>query len=456
MDKLLVIDDNTDIRKQLKWGLAKEYEVLVAADAEEGIACFYKHQPKVVTLDLALRPDADGTDDGFRCLEQILDSDPATKVVVVTGHDERENALRAVRTGAYDFYRKPIDISELRVVIGRAFHIRSIEDENRRLQYAVEEKTTQFGCVVGQCHQMEQVFDTIRKVATSDVPVFVTGASGTGKELVARAIHAMSLRTGHPFIPINCGAIPENLLESELFGYEKGAFTGAHARVQGKVEYAHGGTLFLDEIGELPLRLQVKLLRFLQEKTIQRVGGREDIMVDTRIVSATNKDIETAIREGGFREDLYYRTAVVTIHLPPLRERGSDIDLLANLFLRRFSEGLNRKIKGFSQAAMAHLRSYAWPGNVRELENRVQRAVIMAESLILEPADLGFDEPTTAALSEGMRRMTLKEARDKVERELIASVLREQEGNIVKSSELLGVSRPTLYDLMKKHGMVSS
>jgi len=453
MEKLLVIEDSEDIRKQLKWGLAREYEVLPAEDGMEAIALFRKHRPKVVTLDLGLPPDEEGTDEGFRCLEEILRIDPAAKVIVVTGNDERESALRAVRTGAYDFYRKPIDIIELKVVIGRAFHIRAIEDENRRLQVAVEEKTTQFGGIVGQCPSMEQVFSTIRKVATSDVPVFVTGDSGTGKELVARAIHAQSLRKRQPFIPINCGAIPENLLESELFGYEKGAFTGAHTRVQGKVEYAHTGTLFLDEIGELPANLQVKLLRFLQEKVIQRVGGREDIVVDARVVSATNVDIEKAIREGNFREDLYYRIAVITIPLPPLRERGSDIMLLANLFLRRFGEGLNRKVKGFSPAAMDRIRAYEWPGNVRELENRVQRAVIMADSAFLEPADLGFDETLSPVAQATEKRMTLKDARDKVERDLIARVLQEHEGNIVKASEALGVSRPTLYDLMKKHGM---
>jgi two-component system NtrC family response regulator len=453
MEKILIVEDNEDIRKQLGWGLAREYEVLPAGDGTEGIALFRKHRPKVITLDLGLPPDEDGTDEGFRCLEEILRIDPAAKVIVVTGNDERESALRAVRTGAYDYYRKPIDTIELKVVIGRAFHIRAIEDENRRLQVAMEEKTTQFGGIVGQCPRMEQIFATIRKVATADVPVFVTGESGTGKELVARALHAQSLRKGQPFIPINCGAIPENLLESELFGYEKGAFTGAHTRVQGKVEYAHTGTLFLDEIGELPANLQVKLLRFLQEKVIQRVGGREDIVVDARVVSATNVDIEKAIRDGSFREDLYYRIAVITIPLPPLRDRGSDIMLLANLFLRRFGEGLNRKVKGFSPAAMDRIRSYEWPGNVRELENRIQRAVIMADSPFLEPADLGFDEAVFPVVSATEKRMTLKDARDKVERDLIALVLQEHEGNIVKASEALGVSRPTLYDLMKKHGM---
>jgi two-component system NtrC family response regulator len=453
MERLLIVDDREDIRKQLKWGLAKEYEVILAADGGEALALFRKHRPKVVTLDLGLPPDEDGTSEGFRCMDEILRIEPATKVIVVTGNDERESALRAVRTGAYDFYRKPIELGELKVVIGRAFHIRLIEEENRRLQSAVEDRTTRFGGIVGQCPQMEQVFATIRKVASSDVPVFVTGDSGTGKELVARAIHSLSLRKDRPFIPINCGAIPENLLEPELFGHEKGAFTGAHTRNQGKVEYAHTGTLFLDEIGELPANLQVKLLRFLQEKVIQRVGGREDIAVDARVVSATNVDIEKAIREGDFREDLYYRTAVITIHLPPLRERGDDILLLANLFLRRFSDGLHRKVKGFGPDAVAVLRSHEWPGNVRELENRVQRAVLMADSPFLQPSDLGFDGTVPVPLSLQANGRTLKDARDRVERELIGNVLREHGGNIAKTSEALGVSRPTLYDLMKKHGM---
>ncbi len=453
MEKILIVDDSDDIRKQLKWGLGKEYEVSLAEDGKEAISLFKKHRPKVVTLDLGLPPHADGTEEGFRCLEEILRVVPATKVIVISGNEERSSALRAVQIGACDFYQKPININELKVVINRAFHIRAIEDENFRLQNALEQKNTQFGSIIGQCPQMEQVFSTIRKVASSDVPVFVTGESGTGKELVARAIHAMSLRKERPFIPINCGAIPENLLESELFGYEKGAFTGAHSRVQGKVEYAHTGTLFLDEIGELPASLQVKLLRFLQEKVIQRVGGREDIAVDSRVVSATNIDIDKAIRDGVFREDLYYRVAVINLHLPPLRERASDIVLLANLFLRRFSEGLNRKVKGFSTAALELLQSYEWPGNVRELENRIQRAVIMSESQLMEPSALGFEGVSQQPKSQGLERMTLKDARDRVERDMIISVTRDQGGNIAKAAEILGVSRPTLYDLMRKHGL---
>jgi two-component system NtrC family response regulator len=455
MEKLLVVDDNEEIRNQLKWGLGKEYELLPAGDAREAISLFTLHQPKVVTLDLGLPPHPDGTEEGFRCLEAILRAAPVTKVVVLTGNEERGSALRAVQSGACDFYQKPINISELRVVIKRAFHVRDIEDENRRLQSALEKNTSPFCGMVGQCTQMEQVFSTIRKVASSDAPVFVTGESGTGKELVARAIHDLSLRRERSFIPINCGAIPDNLLEAELFGHEKGAFTGAHTRVQGKVEYSHGGTLFLDEIGELPLPLQVKLLRFLQDKVIQRVGGREDVVVDARVISATNLDIHQAIRQGTFREDLYYRTAVIIIPLPPLRERGSDILLLANLFLRRFGEGLKRKVKGFTLAAVDALQSHLWPGNVRELENRVQRAVIMAEGSLLGPEDLGLDRVATSRKSGISEKLTLRETRDRVEREFIISVMREQRGNIARTAEILGVSRPTLYDLMKKHGVGS-
>jgi len=453
MEKILIVDDTEEIRKQLKWGLAKDYEVLTAGDGKEALAVFCKHRPKVVTLDLGLPPDPAGTEEGFRCLEEMLRTDPAAKVIVLTGNEERASALRAVQTGACDFYQKPIDINELKVVIKRSYHIRSIEDDNRRMQIALERKSTQFGGMMGQCPQMEQVFSTIRKVASADVPVFVTGESGTGKELVARAIHTLSLRHDRPFIPINCGAIPENLLESELFGYEKGAFTGAHARKQGKVEYAHHGTLFLDEIGELTGGLQVKLLRFLQEKVIQRVGGREDIPVDARVVSATNTDITKAIAEGSFREDLYYRTSVIAIHLPPLRERGSDIMLLANLFLRRFCEGSSRKVRGFSGESVKRLESHDWPGNVRELENRVQRAVIMTDSPLIEPTDLGFADAMPSGGVTVDEKLTLRDARDRVERELIAIAIKEQNGNIAKAADALGVSRPTLYDLMKKHGL---
>lgn len=453
MEKLLIVDDNEDIRKQLKWGLGKEYELILASDGREALSLFKKHQPKVVALDLGLPPDADGTEEGFRCLEEMLSLASATKIIVITGNDEQRSALRAIKTGAYDYFQKPLDINTLRVILGRAFHLKHLEEENSRLQSSLDHKNIGMGGIIGQCPQMMQVFSTIRKVASADAAVFLTGESGTGKELVARALHAMSLRANGPFIPINCGAIPENLLESELFGFEKGAFTGAHARVQGKVEYAHKGTLFLDEIGELPASLQVKLVRFLQEKILQRVGGREDIVADTRIISATNSDIAKTIRAGAFREDLYYRIAVITVNLPPLRERGDDIMLLAHFFLKRFAEHFGKKVRGFSAAAVAMLESYEWPGNVRELENKIQRAVIMSDSSLLEPDALGFSERPAAQKFAATDGLTLKDARDRVEREMIIAAIKNQGGNMARAAEILGVSRPTLYDLVKKHGL---
>jgi len=449
----LIVDDNQDIRKQLKWGFSNEYDVVQASDGIEGISLFKKQQPKVVTLDLGLPPHEEGTEEGFRCLEEILKHSPRTKVIVITGNDEKNNALRAVQLGAYDYFQKPIDLHELKIIISRAFHLSNIEEENSRLQTALKQKNTGLEEMVGQCPQMMQVFSTIKKVATSDAAVFLTGESGTGKELAARAIHALSLRASGPFIPINCGAIPENLLESELFGFEKGAFTGAHARVQGKFEYAHNGTLFLDEIGELPAPLQVKLLRFLQEKVLQRVGGREDIIADTRIISATNIDIAKSIQEGKFREDLYYRIAVISINLPPLRERGDDILLLAHLFLKKCSQDFSKKVRGFSPASIEALKAYEWPGNVRELENKIQRAVIMSDSAQLEPEDLSIDRMTVGRRIPRRDRETLRDARDRAEQESIISAITRNGGNIAKASEELEVSRPTLYDLLKKHGL---
>lgn len=464
MDKLLIIDDSGEIRKQLKWGLGKEYKVLLAENVESAMDLFQTHRPKVVTLDLGLPPDADGVTEGFRCLDDLLSMQPTTKVIVLSGNEERANALKAVHAGAYDFYQKPIVLDELKVILSRAFHLAELEKENLRLQSSVYGDAQGVNGILGQCPQMESIFQTIRKVAAADIPVMVLGESGTGKEMVARAIHLQSLRKDGPFIPINCGAIPENLLESELFGHEKGAFTGAQTRVQGKVEFAQGGTLFLDEIGEMPALLQVKILRFLQEKVIQRVGGREDIVVDARIIAATNVNIEDAIKSGNFREDLYYRLGVISCDLPPLRERDDDIDLLANYFLQKFSGEFQKKVRGFSTAAMAILRQYEWPGNVRELENKVKRAVVMADTAIVEPWDLGFeakhqpgeDEESNELPHElNVAGMTLKEARSRVERELLVSSIEQNKGNIVKTAEALSVSRPTLYDLLKKHGLHS-
>ncbi|BDV43073.1 sigma-54-dependent Fis family transcriptional regulator [Geotalea uraniireducens] len=453
MEKLLIVDDNEDIRRQLRWGIGNDYALLLAADGREALDIFRKQQPGVVMLDLGLPPHEDSSEEGFRCLEEMLRIAPDTKIIVITGNEGRSNAVKAVQLGAYDFYQKPIDLNELKVIIKRAFHLQVLEEENRRLQSALNEYDGEFKGFIGDCPEMGVVFSTIRKVAPSDVSVLVTGESGTGKELVARAIHGMSLRKNGPFVPINCGAIPENLLEAELFGHEKGAFTGALNRVLGKVEYAHKGTLFLDEIGELSLPLQVKLLRFLQEKVIQRVGGREDIPVDVRIVAASNVDISQAMETGQFREDLYYRIGVVTVLLPPLRNRGDDLMQLANYFLKRFTGEFKKKIKGYSPTAREYMEAYGWPGNVRELENKVQRAVLMATAPLIEPDDLGFTERPLGNKLTALENMTLREARDRVEREMIKGAIANNKGNIAKAAEELAVSRPTLYDLIRKHGI---
>ncbi len=455
MEKLLIIDDNADLRQQLKWGLTEEYEVLQAGDVNSGLAVFKKSLPKVVILDLGLPPHQDTSVEGFRGLAELIALDPYVKVIMLTGNSERENALKAMQMGAYDFFPKPPVITELKVVINRAFHLANIEEQNRSLQLAIEQKSGGMRGMIGQCPEMLSIFSTIKKVAPSDVSIFITGENGTGKELVAQAIHEASMRKSGPFVAINCGAIPENLIESELFGHEKGAFTGAHSTVQGKVQYANKGTLFLDEIGELPFNLQVKLLRFLQEGVIQRVGGRVDIPIDTRTVCATNVDIVRAIKEAQFREDLYYRISVISINLPPLRKRGDDILLLANYFLRMFNEEHKQKARRFSSAALNFLKSYEWPGNVRELRNKVQRATIMSDATALEPADLGCETEPPLPTDDIQPATSLREARDRVEQELISHALSRQDSTMVKVAKELGISRPTLYDLMKKHGLTT-
>jgi two-component system NtrC family response regulator len=454
MEKLLIVDDNDDIRQQLKWGLAKEYSVLLAADGREGMTTFRKQQPKVVILDLGMPPHEDSSVEGFRCLEEMLAENPNAKVIVMTGNAERDNALRAIQLGAYDFYPKPPVLNELKVILARAYHLANIEEQNRALRHASQAKVIGMGGMVGQCPEMQTVFTTIRKVATTDVPVLITGESGTGKELVARAIHEQSSRRKGPFIPINCGAIPENLMESELFGHERGAFTGAHAMVMGKIQCADKGTLFLDELGELPANLQVKLLRYLQDSVIQRVGGRDFIPVDVRVVCATNVDIDTAIREGKLREDLYYRVGVITIHLLPLRERKEDRLLLATHFLNQFSDEYQKKVKRFSAAAIQEIESFEWPGNVRELRNRIQRAVIMCDGNAIEPQDLAFTPAADLVpIVDRVGVTTLKAAREQLEKELVTAAIERQHGNIVKAAEELGVSRPTFYDLLRKYGL---
>lgn len=453
MHSLLIVDDNEDVRSQLRWGLSKEgYDLHLAGDGEEAMALFRKHAPGVVTLDLGLPPDPEGTSEGFRLLSEMLKECPETQIIVITGHHDKKNALKAINSGAYDFCRKPVDLSEIKVLINRGFYLHSLRSENAKvLPVAAESRTEDFmEGFIGTCSAMKEVYYSIRKVAATDVPVLVTGESGTGKELVARAIHARGLRKAASMVTINCGAIPENLLEAEFFGHEKGAFTGAVSRVQGKVEYADKGTLFLDEIGDLPFNMQVKLLRFLQEMVFQRVGGRADILVNTRIIAATNVDLEEAMNAGRFREDLYYRIGVVSIHLPPLREREDDVLMLADMFLEQMSRENNVAVSGFTAAARKAMLHYSWPGNVRELENKVRRAVIMAGGQRISAEDLNLDERAPQSSGQAAN-VTLKEARNAVEKEMVDAALKRFSGNIVQAAKSIGVSRPTFYDLLKKH-----
>lgn len=444
--KLLIVDDDEDLRTQMKWALTADYNVYLAEDRQSAIAIINKEQPAVVTLDLGLPPNPAGVEEGFAILDHILDNYSHTKVIIITGRGEKEHALRAVEKGAYDFFYKPIQLDELKVVLRRAFHVSQLEHEQREMRHRLSGDT--FEGMIGTSTQMQDVFSTIRKVATTDAPVLIRGESGTGKELVARAIHRLSIRESKPFIPINCSAIPENLIESELFGHEKGTFTGAHAQRKGRFEMAEGGTLFLDEIGDLPLILQTKLLRFLQEKTIERVGGREQIEVDTRVLAATNRDLEEAMKNATFRDDLYYRLSVINISLPALRERNADVVLLAKTFLDRYTSETRKKIKGFSSEAIEAIESYSWPGNVRELENRIKRAVIMSEGKKITLEDLEMK-----AVAGKKELIMLKDAREILEKGLILKAIARNENNLTKAASELGISRPTLYDLMEKLGI---
>lgn len=442
-EKLLIVDDDEDLRTQMKWALAADYEVHLAEDRQSAMSVMLAKKPDVVTLDLGLPPNPAGVEEGFVILNQILDKYGSTKVIIITGRGEKEHALHAIDKGAYDFFYKPIELDELKIVLGRAFHIARLEKEQFELKQRLSGDTFEF--MTGTSQVMQDLFSMIRKISTTDAPVLIIGESGTGKELVARAIHRQGLRKDGPFIPINCSAIPENLIESELFGHEKGTFTGAHTQRKGRFEMAEGGTLFLDEIGELPSLLQVKLLRFLQEKTIERIGGRQQIEVDTRILAATNRNLEEAIKAGTFREDLYYRLNVIRINLPPLREREADIILLAKTFLERYSQENRKKIKSFSGKAIDAIQGYAWPGNVRELENRIKRAVIMSDDKKISLKDLEME-----FLDIESERVTLKDAREELEKKLIIKAIARNENNLTKAAVELGVSRPTLYDLMDK------
>jgi two-component system NtrC family response regulator len=442
-EPILIVDDEESILTQLRWGLADEYDVKTASSASEARRLLAETRPKVVTLDVTLTPRGSG-EDGFMLLDEILDRYPLTKVVMVTGNDSRENALMAIQRGAVDWYSKPIRLEELKVILRRAFLVRDLEAEHAE---GMKSGRRRYHRLVGESEALRRVFGLIQRVAPTDATVLVLGENGTGKELVAHAIHKASPRREGPFVPINCGAIPETLLESELFGHEKGAFTDAYRTREGKFELADGGTIFLDEIGDLPVHLQVKLLRFLQDHTMERVGGRDSLHVDARVVAATNRDLHALIAQGRFREDLFYRLSVLTIQMPPLRERGDDTGLLAEYFLEYYARHHKRRLKGFTQSARRAIQAHPWPGNVRELETRIQRGVILARDAYLRPEDLELGE----APAEGPR--TLQEARDRAERELLIEALTRSAGNITRAARDIDVSRPTLHDLLRKHGL---
>lgn len=445
--KLLIVEDDPGLQRQLRWAY-EDYDVHIAGSREEAIAALRAEEPAVVTLDLGLPPDPDGVSEGFRTLKEILALAPQTRVIIASGHNDRESAMTGIAGGAWDFYQKPINIDELGGIVRRAFHVHALESENRRLMAAVAQTPTTLGGLITAAPEMLKVTRMIEKVAGTDASVMLLGASGTGKELLARGLHDSSPRRGGQFIAINCAAIPETLLESELFGHEKGAFTGAVKTTEGKIEQADGGTLFLDEIGDIPLPLQVKLLRFLQERVIERIGGRRPIAVNTRIVCATHRDLTAMVADGSFREDLYYRLAEIIIEIPPLSERPGDATLLARHFLARHVRELGLPPRDLSPDAAAAIESWSWPGNVRELENRVKRAAIMADGKLIGPGDLGLDEAQT----DDHAFINLRAAREAAEHRAIARALAMSDSNISAAARLLGVSRPTLYDLMRQHG----
>jgi two-component system NtrC family response regulator len=442
---LLVVEDDPALQRQMRWAFDQN-EVVTAEDRESALVQLRRFEPAVVTIDLGLPPTPDQPTEGLRLLQDILHTAPEAKVIVITGQHDRDNALKCVALGAYDFCEKPFDPQLIGLIIGRAYRLSELQEENQRLQLAQSLKSS--AGILTRDPEMQKLCRTVEKIANTSVTVLLLGESGTGKELLARALHEVSPRSAHRFVAINCAAIPENLLESELFGYEKGAFTGAVKQTPGKIELAHRGTLFLDEIGDLPFSLQAKLLRFLQERMIERVGGREEIAVDVRIVCATHQNLQDLIASGRFREDLYYRLAEIVLTIPPLRARSGDASLLAHAFVRRFADEHKRGSMTLLPDAIDAIEAYAWPGNVRELENRVKRAIIMAEGSALRAADFGL-EPAAANADV----YNLRKVRDQAERNAVVRVLGRVNGNISRAAELLGVSRPTLYDLLEKYAL---
>lgn len=459
--KILIIDDDEEIRTQMKWAVAAEYNVALAGDRKEAIERFREHRPQVVLLDLGLPPNPNDTTEGMATLAALLTLDRSAKIIIVSGQSDRENAMHAIGAGAYDFLSKPLDLGQLHLLLQRCVFVSELERDYRQLKN--EERPGMFEGILGSNEKMEEVFKIVGKVAKASAPVLILGESGTGKEMIANAIHRRSPFKDKPFVAINCNAIPENLIESELFGYEKGSFTGANSQKIGLIETAAGGTLFLDEIGDLPPPVQVKMLRFLQEKRIQRVGGRQEIEVDARVLAATHVDLTNAIKEGRFREDLYFRLAVVVCKLPPLRDRGEDIILLAKDFLMRFGKQNGCDNLSFDSQAIKAIASHPWPGNVRELQNRIQRAVIMADSRRISCEDLeivsvSVSKESGNSVNAGTKVDVsqaggLKEARETLERELVNQSLDRNEGNISAAAKDLGISRPTFYELMNKLGI---
>jgi len=442
---LLVVEDNPGVRKQMKWSF-EGYDVILADDRASALEQVKRVQPPVVTLDLGLPPDPANASEGLAALTGILELAPHTKVIVVTGNDDHENALKAVSLGAYDFYQKPVDPDVLGLIIDRAYSLYDLELENREL--LKHKCDSPMAGIVGSSPQMQQVCRMVEKIAPSDATVLIQGETGTGKELFAKALHELSYRKDKPFVAVNCAAIPENLLESELFGYEKGAFTGAAKKTRGKIEYADGGTLFLDEIGDMPLSLQAKMLRFLQERVVEPIGSRKMIKVNVRILCATHQNLEQLTHAQAFREDLYYRISEIVMEVPPLREREGDRVLLARAFLEKFRGQHAGRIRGFNERALKQIEQYAWPGNVRELENKVKRAVVLADSEWISIQDLGFVDDNGEALC-----LDLRQAREEAERRVIRQTLMLHNNNISRAATAMGISRPSLYNLMKKLGM---
>ena len=443
---LLIVEDDPALQTQLRWSFDK-FEALTASDRESALTQLHRHNPAVVTMDLGLPPAADSVSEGFLLLEQILATAPETKVIVLTGQNDQANALRAIALGAYDFFAKPFEPELLTLTIDRAFRLFDLQQENRRLKAA--QHPPALSGLFTRDGEMLRTCRTIEKVANTNATVLLLGESGTGKEVLARGLHEASSRKGERFVAINCAAIPENLLESELFGYEKGAFTGAAKTTLGKIETANGGTLMLDEIGDLPHALQAKLLRFLQERVIERLGGRNEIPVDVRIVCATHQDLKSLIKEGRFREDLFYRLAEIVVTIPPLRDRAGDPALLAHAFVNRFAREQNRGNLSLADDAIRAVEAHQWPGNVRELENCIKRAVIMADGQQITREDIGL---TQGADDENVF-IDLRQVRDEAERTAVVTALGRANGNLARASEILGISRPTLYDIMHRLGL---